>query len=242
MRVKGGTVTRRRHKKILKMTQGQWGSRSVLFRRANEAMMKSNWYAYRDRRRRRRDYRKLWIARINAGARNHGLTYSRFMYGLKQTDIILNRKVLADLAVRDDAVFGALVDMAKEGLLAPAKEPVEVVVRSAKGSPVAADVAVAPMAEVATNEVEVATDEPDDLRRIEGIGPKISSVLNAAGITTFAQLADTSVDELKRIMSDGEVRISHPDSWPDQARLAADGDWDAFTALQDRLQGGRIVD
>ena len=76
MRVKGGTVTRRRHKKIIKMTKGQWGTRSTLFRRANEAMMKSYWYAYRARRQRRRDYRRLWIARINAASRQNGMSYS----------------------------------------------------------------------------------------------------------------------------------------------------------------------
>lgn len=116
MRVKGGTVTRRRHKKIIKMTKGQWGTRSKLFRRANEAMMKSYWYAYRDRRQRRRDFRRLWIARINAAARAHDLNYSRFVHGLKQASVDLDRKVLADLAVRDEAAFAAVVDVAKQAL------------------------------------------------------------------------------------------------------------------------------
>ncbi len=116
MRVKGGTVTRRRHKKILKMTEGQWGTRSKLFRRANEAMMKSYWYAYRDRRNRRRDFRRLWIARINAGTRANGLSYSRFIHGLKLANVDLDRKVLADLAVRDAAAFAAVVDVAKKAL------------------------------------------------------------------------------------------------------------------------------
>ncbi|GAB4162107.1 MAG: 50S ribosomal protein L20 [Candidatus Promineifilaceae bacterium] len=116
MRVKGGVVTRRRHKKILDMTQGQWGTRSKLFRRANEAMMKSQWYAYRDRRQRRRDFRQLWIARINAGARANGLSYSRFIYGLKQANVTLDRKVLADIAVRDEAAFAALVETAKQAM------------------------------------------------------------------------------------------------------------------------------
>lgn len=116
MRVKGGVVTRRRHKKILDMTKGQWGTRSKLFRRANEAMMKSQWYAYRDRRRRRRDFRQLWIARINAGTRANGLSYSRFIYGLKQANVQLDRKVLADIAVRDEAAFAALVETAKQAM------------------------------------------------------------------------------------------------------------------------------
>ena len=112
-RVKGGTVTRRRHKKVLKMTKGQYGTRHRLFRRANEAMMKSLRYAYRDRRNRRRDLRRLWIARINAAARQNGLNYSRFMYGLKQAGIELDRKSLAELAVTDSNAFAELVEVAR---------------------------------------------------------------------------------------------------------------------------------
>jgi large subunit ribosomal protein L20 len=113
-RVKGGVVTRRRHKKILKMTKGQWGTKHRLFRRANEAMMKSQWYAYRDRRNRRRDLRRLWIARINAAARLNGLTYSRLIHGLKLANIDLDRKVLADIAVRDSATFASLVALVQK--------------------------------------------------------------------------------------------------------------------------------
>jgi large subunit ribosomal protein L20 len=116
MRVKRGFVSRRRHKKIISMTKGQWGTRSKLFRRANEAMMKSYWYAYRDRRQRRRDFRRLWITRINAAARANGLSYSRLIHGLKEADVKLDRKVLADLAVRDEKAFAAVVDIAKQAL------------------------------------------------------------------------------------------------------------------------------
>jgi large subunit ribosomal protein L20 len=116
MRVKGGTVTRRRHKKILKMTKGQWGTRSKLFRRANEAMMKSYWDAYRDRRTRRRDLRRLWIARINAGTRLNGMSYSQFIYGLKQANVRLDRKVLADIAIRDPQAFSQIVETAKAAI------------------------------------------------------------------------------------------------------------------------------
>ncbi|KAA3646181.1 MAG: 50S ribosomal protein L20 [Chloroflexi bacterium] len=111
-RVKTGIVRRRRHKKILKLTKGQYGTRSKLFRRANEAMMKSLWYSYRDRRQRRRDLRRLWIARINAAARLNGTTYSRLIHALKKADIQLNRKVLADMAVRDPEAFSAVVGQA----------------------------------------------------------------------------------------------------------------------------------
>ena len=107
------SVAYRRHRRTLKMTQGYFGTRHRLFRRANEALMKSLWYAFRDRRARKRDLRKLWIARINAAARLHGLTYSRLVYNLKVAGITLNRKVLADLAVRDPQAFTAVVNAAK---------------------------------------------------------------------------------------------------------------------------------
>lgn len=116
MRVKSGTVTHRRHKKIVDSVKGQYGSRGRLFRRSNEAWLKSSWYAYRDRRSRRRDMRRLWIARINAASRQSGLTYSRFIYGLKQANIALDRKVLADIAVRDPKTFAQLVEAAKEAV------------------------------------------------------------------------------------------------------------------------------
>ncbi len=112
-RVKGGTVTRRRHKKIINMVKGQYGSRGRLFRRSNEAMMKSLWYAYRDRRNRRRDLRRLWIIRINAAARLNGLSYSRLIHGLKQANIELDRKVLANIAVRDPETFAMLAEAAR---------------------------------------------------------------------------------------------------------------------------------
>ena len=111
-RTKGGIVTRRRHNKILRMTRGMWGTRHRLFRRANEAMLKSLWYAYRDRRTRKRDLRRLWIARINAAARLNGTTYSRLINGLKHSNIQLNRKMLADLAVRDPGAFSSVVKAA----------------------------------------------------------------------------------------------------------------------------------
>jgi large subunit ribosomal protein L20 len=114
-RVKGGVVTRRRHKKILKLTKGMYGTRNNLFRRANEAMLKSLWYSYRDRRTRKRDLRRLWISRINAAARQNGTTYSRLIHSLKQANIQLNRKMLADLAVRDPKAFSEVVNTASNG-------------------------------------------------------------------------------------------------------------------------------
>ncbi len=115
-RVKGGFVTRRRHNKILKITQGQRMSRHLLWRKANQAMLKSLFYATRDRRQRRRDMRGLWIARINAAARLNGITYSRLMHAMKQSNILLDRKIMADLAVSDPQAFARVVEVAKTGL------------------------------------------------------------------------------------------------------------------------------
>jgi len=113
MRVKGGPQTQRRHKKVLAMTKGQRGTKSRLFRRANEAMMSSLAYSYRDRRNRKRDFRRLWITRINAAARLNGLSYSKFMHGLELAGIDLDRKILAEVAVSDPGTFTTLTETAK---------------------------------------------------------------------------------------------------------------------------------
>jgi len=112
-RVKGGVKARRRHKKILKLAKGFWGTKSKLFRPANEAVLHALSYAYRDRRQVKREFRKLWIARINAAARNNGISYSRLINGLKKAGISINRKMLADLAVNDASAFSAIVEKAK---------------------------------------------------------------------------------------------------------------------------------
>lgn len=115
-RVKRGVVARRRHKKVLKQAKGYYGARSRVFRVAKQAVTKAGQYAYRDRRQRKRQFRALWIARINAGARMNGLSYSRFIAGMKKAAIEVDRKVLADLAVHDKAIFGQLVEKAKAAL------------------------------------------------------------------------------------------------------------------------------
>jgi large subunit ribosomal protein L20 len=114
MRVKGGPQGHLRHKKVFKFTQGQRGTRHFLFKRANEAMLKSMWYATRDRRVRKRELRKLWIARINAAARLNGISYSRLISAMKKANIMLNRKMLADLAVRHPEAFAAVVAQANQ--------------------------------------------------------------------------------------------------------------------------------
>ena len=115
-RVKRGVVARRRHKKILKLAKGYFGAKSKLFRPANEQVLKSLSYAYAHRKQRKRDFRKLWIARINAGARMNGLSYSSFIHGLKQAGVEINRKMLAELAVNDAQAFSELASLAKSKL------------------------------------------------------------------------------------------------------------------------------
>ena len=115
-RVKRGVTTHRRHKKVLKLAKGYYGNRSKIYRVANEAVMRAQMYAYSHRKLVKRDYRKLWIARINAAARLNGLSYSQFMHGLKLANVDLNRKVLADMAVTDAAGFAKLVEVAKSKL------------------------------------------------------------------------------------------------------------------------------
>ena len=115
-RVKGGNVARKRRKKILKLAKGYFGSKHTLYRTANEQVMKSLQYAFRDRKQTKRNFRKLWIARINAAARMHDLSYSKLMHGLKCTDIDLNRKMLAEIAIHDPKGFEAIVDSAKKAL------------------------------------------------------------------------------------------------------------------------------
>ncbi len=112
-RANSSVTRKRRHKKVLKQAKGFYGARSKLYRSAKDAVEKALQYSYRDRRQRKREFRKLWITRINAAARQHGMSYSRFMHGLSESNIELDRKMLADMAVRDPEGFKALVDQVK---------------------------------------------------------------------------------------------------------------------------------
>lgn len=118
MRVKGSSASRRKLKKLFSITKGYWGRKKNVYRRAREAYLKSLSRMYHDRKRRKRDFRKLWIMRINAAARANGIRYSVFMNGLKKANIAVNRKMLADLAVHDSAAFAQLVAKAREALAA----------------------------------------------------------------------------------------------------------------------------
>jgi large subunit ribosomal protein L20 len=115
-RVKGGTVTRQRRKRVLKLAKGYYGSKHALFKTAKQQVIKSGQYAYRDRRQKKRDFRKLWITRINAAARLHDISYSQLMHGLKVAGIEVNRKMLSDLAIHDEQGFTQLTEKAKAAL------------------------------------------------------------------------------------------------------------------------------
>ena len=112
-RVRHAVATKKRKKKVLKQTRGYWGAKSRLFRTAQEALNRAQAYSYRDRRVRKRDFRRLWITRINAAARLNGLSYSQFIFGLTQAGVEINRKMLADLAVHEPATFAAIAEQAK---------------------------------------------------------------------------------------------------------------------------------
>jgi len=273
-RTKTGFVRRRWHKKLLKLMKGQWGTRHRLHRRANEAMLKSFFYAYRDRRSRKRELRKLWIIRINAAARLNGMSYSKLMYGLKNAGVEVDRKMLADVAVRDPATFTKIVALSLQNP-SPRTAPVEhhyITITSPKSGPqvqqpakpkaapapaapraakpqAAAPVAEAAPADEATLAMPKATrkkkGEGDELTRIEGLGPKSAQALNAAGVTTFVQIAGLSAEELEDIVKvKGGVRVidGQTKTWPKQAQFLVDGDEDGFKKYTDHLVGGREPD
>lgn len=116
MRVKGGNVAKNRRKKVLKMAKGYYGSKHVLYKTAHEQVMHSLRYAYRDRKNKKRDFRKLWITRINAAANNNGISYSQLIHGLKVANIDINRKMLSEIAIHDESTFKSLVETAKKSL------------------------------------------------------------------------------------------------------------------------------
>jgi large subunit ribosomal protein L20 len=115
-RVKKSTSAQKRHRKVLSEAKGYWGQKKSSYRRAKEQLLKSGTYAYRDRRARKREFRRLWITRINAGAREHGMSYNQLIHGLKQARVEVDRKILADLAVREPEVFAQMAARAKEAL------------------------------------------------------------------------------------------------------------------------------
>jgi large subunit ribosomal protein L20 len=224
MRVTNSPASRKRRKRMLTAAKGFRLKRSKLYRYASDAVDHGRQYAYRDRRTKKRTFRYLWQIRINAAARALGMTYSRFMEGIKAANCELDRKVLSDLAATDSAAFGHLVTLAQDALKTKASAPKTVA---------------AP--KVATPKAAKAAAGADDLEKIEGIGPKVAELLHAAGITTFVQLAAAPVVKLKEILHAAGPRFAmmEPTTWPEQAGLAAKGDWATLDKLQDELDGGK---
>lgn len=249
-RVKRGVTARRRHKKIISQAKGYYNARRKVFRVAKQAVTKAQQYAYIGRKLKKRQFRTLWIARINAAARMYGLSYSRFINGLQKAGVTLDRKVLADIAVHDLAGFGALAETAGKALGIEVKKPESLPrfvrevparrERKADKADTAQPAAKKAPAKAASSKPAKA-DKGDDLTRVEGIGPKIAELLVADGIDTFAKLAKADVDKLKGILeAAGSNFATHdPTTWPQQAGLAAEGKFDELKALQDELQGGR---
>ncbi len=205
-RVKTGVVRRRRHKKVLKAAKGFFSGRRKHFRKAKEQLEHSLVYAYRDRRQKKRDIRKLWIIRINAACRLNDINYSRFMNGLKLANIELDRKILADMAMNDASAFTSLVEKAKGALgggTCSAKETCEA------GKPAA---------------VKADTVTPDDLKKISGVGPQLEKKLNALGVYTFKQISEWNEENVAWVDEylSFKGRITRED-WISQAKILADG-------------------
>ncbi len=225
-RVKRGVIARRRHKKIIGRAKGYYNARRKVYRVANQAVIKAGQYAYIGRKQKKRQFRSLWIVRINAAARMFDLSYSRLINGLNKAGIEVDRKVLADIAVHDIKAFGAIAAQAKaalDGKVAP--KPAAKPAAAKKSAP------------------KKAAAAGDDLTKIEGIGPKIGEVLAAAGVGTYAELAAASAEKLGEILHEAGSRYaSHdPGTWPQQAELAAAGKFDELKDLQDKLKGGRVA-
>jgi large subunit ribosomal protein L20 len=241
-RVKRGVTARARHKKILEQSKGYRGFRRNVIRVAKQAITRAGQYAYRDRKVRKREFRALWIQRINAGARIFGMSYSRMIDGLNKAGIVVDRKVLADLAVADLPAFGQLCEKAKAALNAPvsaAAKPASTagVSKLVSSSDASIDVALAKAAGFKVSNAE-------DIVIIEGIGPKIAELLTQAGHGTFAAVAAMSPAAIKEILTAGgpSFNRANPESWPQQAALAAANRWAELKTLQDRLQAGVAKD
>ncbi|AXA84442.1 50S ribosomal protein L20 [Lysobacter oculi] len=245
-RVKRGVTARRRHKKILSQAKGYYNARRKVFRVAKQAVTKAQQYAYIGRKLKKRQFRSLWIARINAASRMYGLSYSRFMNGLLKAGITLDRKVLADIAAHDIKGFGDLAEAAGKALNIEITRPATLPNFVPEAKPAKAKKAAkAPVAEKAAPAAKKAPAKKaakgDDLKIIEGIGPKIAEVFNDAGIVSFQDLANADVAKLREILdAAGSQFAAHdPTTWPQQAELAAAGKMDELKVLQDELQGGR---
>ena len=236
MRVTNSPASRKRRGRMLTAAKGYRLKRSKLYRYASDAVDHGRQYAYRDRRTKKRNYRYLWQIRINAAVRELGMTYSRFIEGLKAAKCELDRKVLSDLAATDSAAFAGIVKLAQDALKTKSAAP------KVAAAPKAASTKTFDAPKVSASKAAKAAGG-DDLQKIEGIGPKVADLLHAAGINTFAQLAATPVAKLKEVLHAAGSRFAmmDPGTWPEQSALAAKGDWAALDKLEDELKGGRRV-
>jgi large subunit ribosomal protein L20 len=250
-RIKRSVHGKKKRRKVLERASGYKGARSRRYRTANEQVMHAMQDAYRDRRARKGDFRRLWIARINAASRQHGMSYSRFIAGLKTAEIEVDRKMLADIAVSDPDAFGELVKVASAALPSSAapkpaaaarpavdekpaskadtmKEPVEPVASEAPEKPaMAGELDQAEAAEqVRARFAELADVEPDDLKQIKGVGPVLETMLHDLNIKTFEQIAAFDADEIALVtaaLTKFKDRVTR-DNWVDQAKeLLAEG-------------------
>ncbi len=215
MRATNGASRHKMIKRIKKRASGYFSGRSKMYRVICEAVRRAEVQGFAGRKLKKRQFRQLWIKRVSIECRKLGVSYSRLIAGLEMVDIRLDRKQLSELAIHQPAAFTEIVEKVKVALATQAKGADAFGLNPSKGG-------------------------RDNLELVEGIGPKISELLFAAGISTFAKLAATSAEAIQEILAKAgsKFAMAKPGTWPQQANLAATGQWAAFKQLKDELVGG----
>jgi large subunit ribosomal protein L20 len=221
-RVKGGYVTRRRRKRILKLAKGYFGSKHTLYKTANEQVMRSLAYAYRDRKQTKRNFRKLWITRINAACRTQDISYSKFMHGLKLANIDVNRKMLADLAVNDINGFNQLVALAKDAIANPEKFAQEEKAAKPKKAVKKEVKEIKEEVKKAEEKAEEKVEEKETAKKAEKVEEKAAEKEEVTGPTTEAELKKLTVKDLREIAKDRNVTIPSGSRKADIVKLLAE--------------------